>query len=528
MSHIKHVPDPWDEFLDLLDVDETTYAAKTGQFVRVNATPDGLEFTADVVQKSGSTMTNFLTLHADPTSNLHAATKQYVDSVAQGLDFKESVLAASVGNLTLVNEQTVDGVALVAGDRVLVKDQTAGEENGIYIVVDAGAWSRSADADTSAEVNPGMFVFVEEGTVNADTGWVLSTDATITLGTTELVFIQFSGAGTYTAGNGLTLGGSEFAADFEDTDGNIPNIGTQDAGTSNKVARADHVHAHGDQAGGSLHADVIAGGADGFMTGSDKTKLDLYLASFTGGGFLMSNAGGTAMEENFHTATQGDILFAGAGGTWGALGTGTAGQVLSSGGAGADLSWEDVATTFVGLTDVDEADYTGHGGWLVRVNSAPDGLEFANLTGVPSTSTLGYTLYWDNSIWAASGIIFNDHANAEVGINTQTPNATLHVNGSLSAKIHTVTGDYDMDTGTNADIYSLLCNNTGADNTVTLPAVAGTADRVYVIKKISANTYKTTLATTGAETIDGAADYEINYQYESVTVISDGSNWFIV
>ena len=531
MSHIKHVPNPWDEFLDLADVDETTFAAKGGQFVRVNAAPDGLEFTADVLQKSGGTMTGDLTLTGDPSTNLMAATKQYVDAVAQGMDFKESARAATTvagGNITLSNEQTVDGVVLVAGDRCLVKDQTDDSENGIYTVVDLGAWTRTTDADSSAEVTSGMFVFVEEGTVNDNTGWVLSTDDPIVLNTTNLIFIQFSGAGTYTNGAGLTLTGGEFAVDFEDVDGNIPGLGTQEAGVSDKAARADHVHAHGDLAGGTLHADVVAGGADGFMIGSDKTKLDLYLGSFTGGGFLMSNAGGTAVEEVHHTAAQGEILYAAAAGAWTALAVGTAGQVLSSGGVGANVTWENVATTFVGLTDVDEADYTGHAGWLVRVNSTPDGLEFVNELGVAAGTVTGRTLYWNGSAWVESGVIFNDHTNAEVGINTATPNATLHVNGSFSAKNHTVTGDYIMNTGTNADIYSLLCNNTGADNTVTLPTVATSTDRVYVIKKISSNTYKTTVATAGAETIDGAASYEINYIYESVTLVSDGSNWFIV
>jgi hypothetical protein len=312
MSHIRNVPAAWDEFLKLNDVDPTTYTGQAGKFVRVNATPDGLEFTDDVVQKSGSTMTGPLTLNADPSSALHAATKQYVDGVAQGLDVKESCRVATTASITLSGEQTIDGVSVVAGDRVLVKDQGSGSPNaanGIYVCA-SGAWSRSADADEDDEVTAGMFTFIEEGTINADTGWVLTTDDPITVGTTAIEFTQFSGAGTYTAGNGLTLTGSEFAADFENTDGNILPIGTQDAGVSNKVARADHVHAHGDQAGGSLHADVVAGGADGFMTGADKTKLDLYLSSFTGGGFLMSNAGGTAVEENFHTATQGDLLMA--------------------------------------------------------------------------------------------------------------------------------------------------------------------------------------------------------------------------
>jgi hypothetical protein len=144
---------------------------------------------------------------AEPTAAQDAATKAYVDATSQGLDVKASVRAATTANTTLSGTQTVDGVALVASDRVLVKNQTTAANNGIYVVA-AGAWSRAADADTSAKVTPGLFVFVEQGTANADSGWVLTTDAPITLGTTALAFAQFSGAGQIDAGAGLTKTGN--------------------------------------------------------------------------------------------------------------------------------------------------------------------------------------------------------------------------------------------------------------------------------------------------------------------------------
>jgi len=151
-----------------------------------------------------------VTLNADPTQSLEATTKQYVDSVASGLDVKESVRAATTANITLSGTQTIDAIAVIVGDRVLVKDQSSAEENGIY-VVSATGWSRSPDANSATNITPGMFTFIESGTVNSDTGWVLSTDGTIVVGTTTLAFAQFSGAGTYTAGTGLTLTGSEFS-----------------------------------------------------------------------------------------------------------------------------------------------------------------------------------------------------------------------------------------------------------------------------------------------------------------------------
>ena len=137
-----------------------------------------------------------------PSANSDAANKEYVDSVATGLDVKASVRAATTSNIVLSGAQTIDGVAVIAGDRVLVKNQTTASQNGIYVAA-AGAWSRSADADQDAEVTAGMFTFVEEGTANADTGWVLSTDNPIVVGTTNLTFVQFSSAGVVLAGNGL-------------------------------------------------------------------------------------------------------------------------------------------------------------------------------------------------------------------------------------------------------------------------------------------------------------------------------------
>ena len=151
---------------------------------------------------------------ADPVSAQDAATKNYVDSVAQGLDVKASVRVATTAAVTLStgleNGDTLDGVTLATGDRVLVKNQADGSENGIYVVKASGAPDRALDANSNADVTSGMFTFVEQGTVNGNSGWVLTTDNPITLGTTALTFAQFSGAGTYTASNGVLLTGTNF------------------------------------------------------------------------------------------------------------------------------------------------------------------------------------------------------------------------------------------------------------------------------------------------------------------------------
>jgi hypothetical protein len=161
-----------------------------------------------LLNKTGDTMTGALTLASDPTQPLHASSKQYVDSLVQGLDGKASVRVATTANITLSGTPVIDGIQTVVGDRVLVKNQTAGAQNGIYDV-SAGAWSRSADADNvpGQEVSAGMYTFVEDGTTQAATGWNLVTK-TLTLGTTPLVFTQFGAAVNYTAGTNVAINGT--------------------------------------------------------------------------------------------------------------------------------------------------------------------------------------------------------------------------------------------------------------------------------------------------------------------------------
>jgi len=134
------------------------------------------------------------TISTTPSASTDIANKIYVDTVAQGLDTKASVVAGTTANITLSGTQTIDGVVLVAADRVLVKNQTLSQDNGLYLCA-AGAWTRTTDMNTWAQV-PGAYVFVETGTTLADTGWVCTSDAGGTLGTTAITWAQFSGAGS--------------------------------------------------------------------------------------------------------------------------------------------------------------------------------------------------------------------------------------------------------------------------------------------------------------------------------------------
>ena len=148
-----------------------------------------------------------------PTDATDAATKAYVDSVTEGLHIHEAARAATTANVNLANAlengDTLDGITLATGDRILVKNQSTASENGIYVVQASGQPTRATDFDTATEVDSGDFVFVYSGTVNASTGWV-QTNKPATIGTDAINFTQFSGAGTYLAGNGLTLTGNTF------------------------------------------------------------------------------------------------------------------------------------------------------------------------------------------------------------------------------------------------------------------------------------------------------------------------------
>jgi hypothetical protein len=144
---------------------------------------------------------------ADPASASDAATKNYVDNTTQGLDAKQSVRAASTANFNLAGGTTpIDGVTVVTGNRVLLKNQTAPAENGIY-VVGPGNWQRATDQDTWAEV-PSSYVWVEEGSTQADTGWVCTADQGGTLGTTAIPWTQFTGSAAILAGAGLLKTGN--------------------------------------------------------------------------------------------------------------------------------------------------------------------------------------------------------------------------------------------------------------------------------------------------------------------------------
>jgi len=204
------------EVTQLENIDTTTisstqwgYLGTTNQAI---ATTDAVTFngvtSTAVINMSSNKITNLAT----PTVGTDAANKSYVDSVAQGLDIKNSARVATTVAGTLAssfeNGDVIDGVTLVTGDKILIKNQVTGSENGIYEVAASGAPTRALDLQVGAS-GASVFTFIEEGTVNKDSGWVCTSDVGAdVVGTDSLIFVQFSGAGQIIAGDGLLKTGN--------------------------------------------------------------------------------------------------------------------------------------------------------------------------------------------------------------------------------------------------------------------------------------------------------------------------------
>jgi len=308
---------------------------------------------------------------ADPSSAQDAATKNYVDSVAQGLDVKASVVCGTTANITLSGLQTIDGVTVTAGQRVLVKNQAAPAENGIY-AASTTAWTRTSDADTWNELIS-AFTFIEQGTTLQDTGWVCTVNAGGTLGTTAVTWSQFSGAGTYTAGNGLSLTGTTFAA----------------VGTTNRISVS----------GSGIDIDAA------YVGQTSITTLGTVATGTWSATAIAADKGGTGQT----SYAIGDLLYASSSTALSKLADVATGNALISGGVGAAPSYGKIGLT----THITGTLSVGNGG-----------------TG--ATTLTGYVIGNGTSAFTASSTIPNTDITGLGTMSTQNANSVAITGGSIT------------------------------------------------------------------------------------------------
>jgi hypothetical protein len=333
---------------------------------------------------------------ADPIAAQGAATKAYVDSVAQGLNVHDAVAVATTENITLSGEQTINGI-LTSTDRVLVKDQTDPKENGIYVSA-AGAWTRATDMDGAEEV-AGSFIFVTGGTTNSNTGWVCTNEPeSVVIDTDNITFSQFSDAGYIDAGTGLTKIGNLLGVDevLEDLDA----LGAPASDGQFIVATGEGAFAY--ESGATARASLGLDNVENL-----KVKLDATEAP------TVNND----VDEGYAVGSR-----------WFDI-TNDKEYVCLDNSDGAAV-WIDTtaanAVTFVGLTDT-PANYSEAGLKIVRVNSTPNGLEFVGfaatyLENPPIEDEAGKA---PTSEWAF------DHDVATTGVHGAATNTLLHSGSTI-------------------------------------------------------------------------------------------------
>lgn len=421
---------------------------------------------------------------ANPVNDSDAANKGYVDALAQGIDAKASCVVATTANITLSGTQTIDGIAVSVGDRVLVKDQSTASQNGIYLCA-SSTWTRTTDANTWDEL-VAAFTFIEKGTTQANNGYISTITAGGTLGTTAVTFAQFSGAGQITAGDGLTK------------TGNTLNVGT--ASSSRIVVNSDNIDLAASGVTAGTYKSVTADAYGRITAGTNPTTLS---------GFGISDAYTIAQIDTLFGSTSSAATSAAAAATSASNASTSATNASTSAGNASTSATAAAASATSAAASYDSFDdrYLGAKSTAPSVDNDGNAL----LTGALYWNTSTNNLFvWSGSTWTSAAFTSGGFLTASNNLSDVASASTARTNLGLAI-------------GTNVQAYNANTAVTNSAQTFTATQTfSGTSSATAIVLNDAAE-----VATVSATAATGTINYDITTQSVLYYTSNASGNWTV-
>jgi hypothetical protein len=488
----------------LSSVTSTTFVGALTGAASSNLLLTGGSMTGTITMDGTHTVTGLPT----PTASSDATPKSYVDSLVSGLEWKASAAVATTANITLSGLQAIDGYTTLANDRVLVKNQTTQSQNGIYVAA-SGAWTRSTDADVSAELNNAT-LYITNGTLNTDTGWTQTT-INPTIGTSNIVFVQFSGSGTYVAGTGLQLIGNTFS------NTGVLNITTSSGLSTNTSATGAVSITNTGVTSNVAGTNISVSAATGPVTISTSAT-----PSFTTVASTVST--GTAPFTVTSTTPVTNLSVGGsAGSVVNALtvnngGTGAASGSTFNGSAAVTISYNSVgASPLAGSTSLTTTGTVATGTWS-GLFGAVSGANLTSLTAANLTGTIPSTVLGNSTVFIGTTSVALNRASGALILTGIT---SIDGSAATAGTVTTAAQPAITSVGTLTSLTVSGAINTGTlgqVNSATLTTAATTAGQV--VASVAIATFRS--ATYMISITSGAA-----YHYTEVRMMHDGTNVYM-